>query len=147
MVVFPFPFHIFMPLANLWVIRLQGQFPFLRIRNFPDLYPLVRPPRRPLSLDKGRILTPGFIRSPPTLAVYDAAHSFPLGGAGRDFPFSEDEIRRHFSTPKRQRCLSSSFLLLPCLCQEECTLISTCIKIKNSMVHEHRTQGLLLIIY
>ena len=26
-VVFPFPFHVFMPLANLWFIRLQGEFP------------------------------------------------------------------------------------------------------------------------
>jgi hypothetical protein len=32
----------------------------------------------------------GFIRSPPMLAVYDV-HSLPLGGAGRDFPFTEDE--------------------------------------------------------
>jgi hypothetical protein len=24
------------------------------------------------------------------LAVYDVAHSLPLGGAGRDFPFTED---------------------------------------------------------
>ena len=29
--------------------------------------------------------------------VYDVAHSLPLGGAGRDFPFTEDETRRHFS--------------------------------------------------
>jgi hypothetical protein len=27
----------------------------------------------------------------PTLTVYDFAHSLPLGGAGRDFPFAEDE--------------------------------------------------------
>ena len=26
-VVFPFPFHIFMPLTNMWFIRLQGHFP------------------------------------------------------------------------------------------------------------------------
>ena len=30
---------------------------------------------------------------PPTLAVYDVAHSLPLGGAGRGFPFTEDETR------------------------------------------------------
>ena len=46
-VVFPIPFHIFMPLANLWLIRLRGQFPILRT-SFPDLYPLIRPPKRPL---------------------------------------------------------------------------------------------------
>ena len=33
----------------------------------------------------------------PMLTVYDIAHSLPLGGAGRDFPFTEDEIRRYFS--------------------------------------------------
>ena len=39
----------------------------------------------------------GFIQSPPTLAVYDVAHSLPLGGAGGGFPFIDDETRRHFS--------------------------------------------------
>ena len=34
-VVFPIPFPIFMPLANLWLIRLQGQFPILRTRSCP----------------------------------------------------------------------------------------------------------------
>ena len=77
-----------MPLANLWFIRLQGQFPILKTRSFPDLYLLIRPPRRTLALGRGRILIPGFI---PTLAVYDDAHSLPLGGAGRGFPFTEDE--------------------------------------------------------
>ena len=41
-VVSPFLFHIFMPLVNLWFIRLQGYFPILRTRNSPDLYPLIR---------------------------------------------------------------------------------------------------------
>ena len=50
-----------------------------------------------LVLGRGRILIPGFIRSPPTLAVYDVANSLPRGGVGRDFPFTEDETRRHFS--------------------------------------------------
>ena len=31
------------------------------------------------------------------LAFYDVAHSLLLEGAGRDFSFTEDEIRRHFS--------------------------------------------------
>ena len=96
-VVFPFPFHIFMPLANLSFILLQGEFSIVRIRSFPDLYPLIYPPRRSLALDRGRILIPGFIRSPPTLAVYDVAYSPLLGGIGRDFPFTEKETRRHFS--------------------------------------------------
>ena len=68
-IVFPFPFHIFMPLANLWFIRLQGQFPILRTRSCLDLQPLIHLPGRPLGLGRGRILIPGFIRSPPTLAV------------------------------------------------------------------------------
>jgi hypothetical protein len=55
------------------------------------------PPGRPLALCRGRILIPGFIRSPPTLAVYAVADSLPLGGAGRGFPFTEDETRRSFS--------------------------------------------------
>jgi hypothetical protein len=29
--------------------------------------------------------------------VYDFAHSLPLGGAGREFPFTEDETRKNFS--------------------------------------------------
>jgi hypothetical protein len=74
-VVFPIPFHIFMPLTNLWLIRLQGQFPILRTRSCPDLYPLIRPPKRSLALGTGRILISGFIRFPPTLAVNDVAHS------------------------------------------------------------------------
>ena len=49
----------------------------------------------PLALDRGRI--PEFVRSPPTIAVYDVAHSLPLGGIGRGLPFTEDETRRHFS--------------------------------------------------
>ena len=31
------------------------------------------------------------------LAVYDIAHSLPLGDVGRDFPFTKDETRSHFS--------------------------------------------------
>ena len=67
-IIFPFPFHIFMPFANLWIIRLQEYFPILRTRSCTDLYPLIRPLGRPLALGKGRII-PRFNRSPPTLAV------------------------------------------------------------------------------
>jgi hypothetical protein len=63
MVLFPFPSHIFMSLANLWLIRLQGQFVILRIISFHDLYPLIRLHRR--TLGKGRILIPGFVLFPP----------------------------------------------------------------------------------
>ena len=76
-VVFPFPFHIFMPLNNSQLIRFQGQFHVLKTRSFPDLYPIIHPPRRPLTLCRGRILIPGFIRSHPTLSVYDISHSLP----------------------------------------------------------------------
>ena len=44
-----------------------------------------------MPLATGKIFIPGFVRSPPTLAVYDVAHSLPLGGADRGFPFTEDE--------------------------------------------------------
>ena len=96
-VVFPILFHIFMPLANLWLIRLQGQFPILRIISYPDLYPLNRPPKRSLALGRGRILIPGFICPPPKFAANDVAHCLPLGGVGRGFPFTEEEARSHFS--------------------------------------------------
>ena len=68
-----------------------------RIVSHPDLYPLLRPPGRSLALVRRRICIPGFIRSPSKLAVYDVSHSFPLGGLGKDFAFTEDETRRHFS--------------------------------------------------
>ena len=68
----------------------------LRTRSYPDLYSLFRPPKRPLTLGRGRILIPGFIRSPPTLAVYDVAHSLPQGGVGWGFPFTKDGTQRHF---------------------------------------------------
>ena len=84
-VVFPIHLHIFMPLANLCLIRLQGQFPIPRTRSCPGLYPLIHPPKRLLALGRGRILIPGFIRSSPMLAVYYVAHCFPLGGVGNDF--------------------------------------------------------------
>ena len=96
-VVFPFPFHIFVPLAKLRLIRLQGQFPILRTKSCPDLYPIIRPLRRPLALVRGRILIPRFIRF-PKLVVWDVAHSLslPLGRVGRGFVFTEDETRRNF---------------------------------------------------
>ena len=77
-----------MPLANLWII--------LRTRSFPDLYPLVRSSRRPFVFGRGRILVLEFMRSPATLAIYGIAHSIPLGGVDRDFPFTEDETQRNF---------------------------------------------------
>jgi hypothetical protein len=92
-VVLRFSFHIFMLLANLRFIRLQGYFPILRTKSRSDLYPLISPPRRPMALGRGRIHIPGFIQFPPTLAVYDV-HSLPLGGVGRDFPFFENETQR-----------------------------------------------------
>jgi hypothetical protein len=93
--VYPFLLHIFMPLANLWFIRLQGYFPILRT-SFTDLYPLIRPPRRPLALNRERIVIPGFIRFPPTLAVFNFSHFIPLGDVHEIFPFIENETRRHF---------------------------------------------------
>ena len=65
----------------------------LKTRSFPDLYPLIRPPRRPLALGTGRIFIQGSVRSPPKLAVYDIAYCLPLEGAGRKFPFIEGEAQ------------------------------------------------------
>ena len=88
-----------LPFAKLWLIRLQVQFPILRTRSCPDLYPLIRPPKRPLTLGRGRILIQRFVRSSPTLAVYDVVHSLSRGGVGWSFLFTEDEtLKRFFST-------------------------------------------------
>ena len=95
-VAFTFAFHISIPLANLWFIRLQGWFPILRTISCPDLYPLISTLRRPMELDTGRIFIPGCIRFPLTLAMYWIAHSLPLGSVVRDFLFAEDETKRHF---------------------------------------------------
>ena len=53
---------------TLWFIRLKGEFPILRTRSCPYLYPLIHHPRRPLAL--GRILIPGFIRSLLYIYIY-----------------------------------------------------------------------------
>ena len=53
--------------------------------------------RRTLALGRGRILIPGFIRSLPTSAACDVSHCLLLGDVDMNFPFTEDEIRRHFS--------------------------------------------------
>ena len=78
--------------TNGWLISV-----LLRTRNCPDLYLLIRPPKRSFALGRGRIFIAGFVRSPRTLAVYGVAHSLPRGGVGRSFPFTEGETRRHFS--------------------------------------------------
>ena len=51
----------------------------------------------PLVLDIGRILIPGFIPSPPTLAFYNVVHYLSPGGVDRDIPFTEDETLRYFT--------------------------------------------------
>ena len=90
-VVFPFPFQIFLSLANQWFTRFQGQFLVLKTRSYLEFYPLIRPPRILLALSRGRIL--GFIRSllclPSTI--------LPILSHKRQFPFTANEIRRHFS--------------------------------------------------
>ena len=49
-VVFPIPFHIFMPYANRWLIRLQGQFPILRTRSCPDPVPAHSPSEKAVGI-------------------------------------------------------------------------------------------------
>ena len=51
-VVFPFPFQIFMLLTNLWFIRLEGW----RTGSCPDIYPLIDPPGGLLAPGRGEIL-------------------------------------------------------------------------------------------
>ena len=55
---------------------------YYHIITFPEHDPLIRPPKRPLALGREIILIPGFFRLPPTLAVYDVAHSLPRGDVG-----------------------------------------------------------------
>ena len=85
--------HFLSTSSCLWAICCSSAFK----GSCPNLYPFIRPPINPLALGRGRILIPGFIRSPPKLAVYDVPHSLLLGGVDMDFPFTEDETRRHFS--------------------------------------------------
>ena len=74
-----------------------------RIVYHPEYKKLNRPlpahplSKRPLVFVERRILIPGFIRSTPTLAVYDVPPTLPLGSIGRGYPFAENETRRHFS--------------------------------------------------
>ena len=127
-VVFPIPFQIFMPLANWWLIRLQGQFPVLNTRSCPDLYPLIRPPGRPLALGRGRILIPGFIRFPPMLFICYVAHSLPLGSVGRDFTFTEDETEGISHT---------SLVLLESICRENIMTVPNPISTKQVDLSKH----------
>ena len=75
----------------------------LKTGSRSGLYPLIRSTRKPLAIGRGRIPIPGFIRSTPKLVAYAVAHSFPLGGVGRDFSFIEEGTRMHFS------CLLGTF--------------------------------------
>ena len=67
----------------------------LRTRSYPSLYTLIRLPRRPLALGRGRNLFQGFIPFPPTLPLYEVAHSVPLGSVGNGYPFIEDVHLRY----------------------------------------------------
>ena len=49
-IVFVFPFNIFMSLPNVPFIRLRGRFPILRTISWPNLYPLIWSSRRSLAL-------------------------------------------------------------------------------------------------
>ena len=68
-----------------------------KYKKCPDLYLLIRPLRRPLTLVRERILITVFTRSSPKLAICDVVHSLPLGGVDGDFSFTEYETWRHFS--------------------------------------------------
>ena len=73
-------------------------------RCFLDLYPLSCPPKRPWTLSIGRILITGFIKSSSTLVVYGVVNSLLLGLVGRDFAYTEDDIRRHsYQIPSRRK--------------------------------------------
>ena len=69
---------IFMPLANLWFICLQGQFPILKTRSYPDLYPIIHHLKGSFPVGRGRILIPEFIRSLSALSVFEVTHCLSL---------------------------------------------------------------------
>ena len=91
-------------------------------KKLPYLYLLIWPLRRPLELGRRRTFIPGFIWSPPRLADYNLSH--PLGGVDRDFPFNEDETRKHFSylsgTSRKMCSICVSFELYSLSVESEC---------------------------
>ena len=79
---------------NFFVVRLlQQKFPTLSIRSYPDLYPLIRPLTRPTVLGRGESLSRNSFG--PFLHLPSYCPLFP----SRDFPFTEDDSRRHFLIP------------------------------------------------
>jgi hypothetical protein len=91
--VYPFLLHMFMSLANLWLICLQVQFPNLSTRSYPDLYLLIHHPRS-FALGREKSTYSG-IYSVSSYVNCLWCHSLLLGGVGRDFPFNEDETWSH----------------------------------------------------
>ena len=69
-VAFSFPFHTFIALANLWLICLHGQFLILRTRSCPDLFPLNRPQRKPLSLELANKQYTYYLINRPCVSIY-----------------------------------------------------------------------------
>ena len=81
-----FPFHIFMPLANCSSSAFKDSFP-------SQGQEIALTSTYSSTLQKGlwHLLEGESLSwNSPTLAIY-GVHSLPLGDAGRDFPFTEDE--------------------------------------------------------
>ena len=72
----------------------KDSFPVLKTRSFPEVYLLIRPLRRPLAFDRGRIHSVLLYASPlrRCLLALSLTRSYRW-----DFSFTEDETRRHFS--------------------------------------------------
>ena len=90
MVGFPLPFHVFIRWPTCGSSALKGSFPSYGQEN--ALTSTRSPVLILLALGRGRIHIPGFIQSPPTLAVYEV-RSLLLGGVDKDLSFTEDETR------------------------------------------------------
>ena len=88
MVVFPASFPHQYPVGQLVVHPPSKIVSHPKGNKLPCLLLAHPPSGNLLALGRGEII-PGFIRSRLTLAVYDVAHSLPLGGVGRGFPFTE----------------------------------------------------------
>ena len=96
LVIFPFTFPIFMPLANFWFIRTEGV-SHPKNKKLPWHLPAHPTSEKAVGTWYRKNLYNGIHSLPPTLAVYDLVHFTPRRDVDRDFLFTEDEIRGHFS--------------------------------------------------
>ena len=87
MVVLLFPFYIFMPSVNLWLICLQWELPSIRTWSSPSFHLITCLPRSSLIIGRIKMFILGFVKFCPTLTIYDIAHSLLVGVVSSDVAF------------------------------------------------------------